>query len=259
MASPINTSVMPGDNMDPDAIETAAGNMRSVGTTVSTRGASVLSTWQGLSAHYHAPEQATLFTAMNPVKTNAEAFGTDVSKVATALGVFAEEVRAIKKAVADIRADAAALLGTIHDGKVTVQSSGGYNPYTGAGSLPDSHDVDWDSDAATVAANNKLIQRTNDQQEALWAAERKCANAINDISGQPRVDPVTDQSGGQGYGVTEIPDNAQMPWGGAVERKEGCGEKVVKGVIIDGGGAMLNGLGNLVGVNYSGEEGWSWK
>ena len=42
MPSMIDTSVMPGDTMDPDAIDTAAGELRGVGTKVSTQGGTVL-------------------------------------------------------------------------------------------------------------------------------------------------------------------------------------------------------------------------
>ena len=251
MATPINTEVMPGDLMTPATIDMAAWSIRQVGTQVSTQGGRVVTAWQQISGSYEAPEAQTLFASMNPVKTKAEAFGTDVGTVATALETFAEEVRTIKAAVAAIRADAASFLGGITGGKITRTDIVAHGE-------PYKHEVDWDSDQTTVDANNKLIHRTNDQQEALWAAERKCANAIYDVIGHTHVDAASDANCGQGYGVTDIPDNAKMPWGSSVERKEGCGEKVVKGVVVDGLGGMAEGLTSLVGISWSGPDGFGW-
>ncbi|MBA8793646.1 hypothetical protein FHX74_001251 [Friedmanniella endophytica] len=262
MASPIKVEgvQLPGDNMDPDAIETAATNLKNTGHAVSTRGATVLTTWQGLSASYEAPEQELLFTSMNPAKTKAESFGTDMGTAASALNTFASEVRTIKAEVAKIKADAIAFLGTIKDGKVTVHHPAVYG---GKASIPaHDSDEDWDSDQDTVDKNNALIHRLNDQQEKLWTAERTCANALNAICGAAAIgaaDPNDPNS--KGYGYTDLPDNAEMPWGHSVERKEGCAESVVKGFFVDGlWNGMVQGLTSLVGFSWSGPDGigFSW-
>ena len=117
----------------------------------------LLATVAGLSASYHAPEQEKLFTSMTPAKTAAESFGTDMGTSATALDTFAESVRTIKAEVAKIKAEAHTFLGTIHDGKITVHSSGGYNPYAGGNYPSSDHDEDWDSNQGAVDTNNKLI------------------------------------------------------------------------------------------------------
>jgi hypothetical protein len=257
----INTSSLPGDNMDPDGIESAARNLRSVGTKVSHQGAVTLQTWHGLSASYHAPEQGTLFSAMNPAKATAEMFGTEMGTAATALETFAETVRTIKAAVATIKTEADAFVDKINSngGMVPGNGGAGYNPYAtnGAATL----DVHWYEDAATVNTNNALRDRIDHQQEALWAAERTCANAIGAIYCAAPIGPITSQSNGVGYGVDDIPDDAQMPWGAAVKRKESCAEKVVNGVVVDGlvGGVVLP-LTGFVGFNISienGYQGWS--
>jgi hypothetical protein len=262
MADPINTSTMPGDNMNPEAIESAAGKIRGVGSNVSTTGGNVAKAWAGLKKGYHAPEEGTLFGAIQPAKKAATDFGTDMGKVATALETFAGEVRTIKSNVAKIRSDAATFLGKIHDGKVTVSHtvvSGGYAGYERGQTTTSHEDVDWNSDQATVDENNALIRRTNDQQEQLWAAERKCANAIRDVYHAAHISAAS-ESNPNGYGVTDIPDNAETPWGKTVERKEGCGEKVVKGVFVDGLGGMAEGITSLVGFSWSGPDGagFSW-
>ncbi len=253
MPEPINTTTMPGDNMFPDQIDASAGKMRTIGTQVSSKGATVLTTWQKISAHYDAPEENTLFHAMNPVKTEAEKFGTDVGKAATALETFADEVRTIKTAVAAIRADAADFKAEIANGveKTTVGARG---MSTGTETIA------WHEDAASVKKNNDLIQRTRDQQEALWAAERACASTIRGLVG---LSPITaaSESNPNGYGLDEIPDGMPTAWGDKVEKTENCGESVVHGV-ANGVGAMGEGFGALVGFKYTGSglwNEWDWQ
>jgi hypothetical protein len=252
MPTKINTAVMPGDNMTPDTIDAAARSMSTVGTEVSSQGGTVLTTWQKISASYHAPEEDTLFHAMNPVKTEAESFGTDVATVSTALTTFAAEVRIIKAAVAAIKAEAATFLSGIEDG-VEKKHAGRTGAVT-------TETIEWHEDQASVNANNDLIRRTNDQQEALWAAERKCANAIYDVIGHKHIEAANAANCQQGYGVDQIPDNADMPWGQTVAKTENCGETVVHGV-ANGVGAMVSGVAGLTGWKYTGTglwDHWDW-
>jgi hypothetical protein len=125
MAEPINPSVTtwPGDNMYPDDIDYNAGQLRGVGGNVSSTCSGVETTWGGLSKGYHAPEAQTLFGAMKPAGTLASDFASDLDTVATALEVFANDVRAVQSTVAGIRSDSYKLLDKIHDGKVTVDTS----------------------------------------------------------------------------------------------------------------------------------------
>lgn len=248
-ATLIDTTVMPADDMSPGLIEAAAADFRSVGSKVSSRGGTVVTDWEQISAVYEAPESATLTQAMDPAKTKAEAFGTDMTAAAKALDTFADAVRTIKAEVAKIRADAATFLGGITDGKISKLYYGGGDYYTG--------DFDWHTDQATVDANNALIGRAHAQQEALEAAERACASAIRAAVGLGPVGPRT-AANPNGYGSTDIPDNQPMPWGAAGERTEGCLELAGNGVTIDGAGGVLADIGSLVGISYTSDEGFDW-
>jgi hypothetical protein len=264
MASPIDTSASwPGDNMNVDNINLYAMWIRDVGSDVSTTSGTVATKWSGLGKSYHAPEQQSLLGAMKPASTLAGSFASDLDKAATALETFATELQTIQNNVSKIRADANTFLAGIHDGKVTTTTHVVQNrAQLEMGTSATVHkDVDWDSDQATVDANNALIHRVNDQAEQLEAAERKCANAIRDIYGAPHIAPITASNPG-GFGYTDIPDNAKTPWGSAVSRKEGCGEKTADSV-IGGFGDVLGGLGQgvtgLVGVDWNGwHPNWSW-
>ena len=116
-------------------------------------------------------------------------------------------------------------------------------------------------DQDSVDANNDLISRVNAQMVLLWAAERTCANAIYDIIGFPHIEAATEDNP-NGYGVNEIPDGAETPWGKRVERSESCGEKAVgavgnfvwDGVIVGGIWGSVVGLGTLT-LGYNPQTG----
>jgi hypothetical protein len=96
-------------------------------------------------------------------------------------------------------------------------------------------------------------------------AERVCANTINKLDGGTQWHAFTGEDDGASYGLDSIPDGAQTPWGSKVEREESCSEKtvnfvpnMVKGIVVDGAGGMLLGLGGLFGVSYD-SDGWHWR
>jgi hypothetical protein len=243
MPEPIDPAGIPGDNLRPDMVEIAASEIDTIGQDVSDQGGAVVTTWQRLAQHYEAPESGTLFGVMDPVKTNAETFGSNVDRVSSALKTYAAEVEPIKAELAKIKADAYNLIASIAGGveKTT---------YSRAGAIKST--VEWHEDQDSVDANNDLIHRVNAQMVLLWAAERKCANAIYDIIGFPHIEAAT-ESNPNGYGVTEIPDGSETPWGKTVERSESCGEKAVSavghfvwdGVIVGGIWGTVEGLGTL--------------
>jgi Tuberculosis necrotizing toxin len=252
MPDHIDPAAIPGDNLRPDMVEIAAGEISTIGDDVSDQGGVVVSTWQRLAHHYEAPEAATLFGVMDPVKTNAETFGSNVDRVSSALKTYAAEVEPIKAELAKIKTDAYNFVASIAGGveKTT---------YSRAGAIKTT--VEWHEDQDSVDANNDLIRRVNAQMVLLWAAERKCANAIYDIIGFPHIEAATD-SNPNGYGVNEIPDGSETPWGKTVERSESCGEKAANavghfvwdGVIVGGIWGTVEGLGTLT-LGYNPQTG----
>ena len=252
MPDHIDPAAIPGDNLRPDMVEIAANEIQTIGDEVSDQGGTVVTAWQRLAHHYEAPEATTLFGVMDPVKTHAETFGNNVDRVSSALRTYAAEVEPIKAELAKIKAEAQSFVASIAGGveKTT---------FTRAGAI--SSTVEWHEDHDSVDANNDLIRRVNAQMVLLWAAERKCANAIYDIIGFPHIEAATEDNP-NGYGVTEIPDGAETPWGKTVERSESCGEKaagavgrfVWDGVIVGGIWGTVEGLGSLT-LGYNPQTG----
>jgi Tuberculosis necrotizing toxin len=252
MPDHIDPAAIPGDNLRPDMVEIAASEIQAIGDEVSDQGRVVVTTWQRLAHHYEAPEAATLFGVMDPVKTNAETFGNNVDRVSSALRTYAAEVEPIKAELARIKAEAYSFVASIAGGveKTT---------YSRAGAI--TTNVEWHEDQDSVDANNDLIRRVNAQIVLLWAAERRCANAIYDTIGFPHIDAASEDNP-SGYGVTEIPDGTETPWGTTVERSESCGEKAVgavgrfvwDGVIVGGIWGTVEGLGTLA-LGYNPQTG----
>ena len=181
---------------------------------------------------------------MDPVKTHAETFGNNVDRVSSALRTYAAEVEPIKAELAKIKAEAQSFVASIAGGveKTT---------FTRAGAI--SSTVEWHEDQDSVDANNDLIRRVNAQMVLLWAAERKCANAIYDITGFPHIEAATEDNPN---GLRRQRDSGwcRNPWGKTVERSESCGEKAVgavgrfvwDGVIVGGIWGTVVGLGPLL-------------
>lgn len=239
-ASGINPSAIPGDELDPDAVEAAARALAADGAAVRDSGADVLNDWRGLALHYEAPEAPRLLSVMDPVETNARRFGDDVESVAAALTAYAEEVRPIKASLAAVRADAWAFRSDI------------------------ASEPEWEYDQDLVDRNTALVSRVNALQVRLWEAERRCANAIRGLYGAPAWRAATSEGDARGYGIDEIPTDAVMPWGSEVQRKDHCPKSaavgvkrfVWDGVVVDGFWGTITGLGMLVGIDGSG---WSWE
>ena len=114
---------------------------------------------------------------------------------------------------------------------------------------------EWHEVQDYVDRNNDLIAQVNAQQVALWDAERTAANKIRALYGASPLHAYESENDALGYGLSEIPEGTDMPWGAAVERSEGCGEAtlnfVVKdflweGLIVGGVWGTIEGLGTLV-------------
>jgi hypothetical protein len=244
MVSHIDPAAIPGDNLDPDTVEASANAMRGIGTGVTNQGSTLLTSWQAISSSYEAPESGTLFSVMNPVATNAELFGSNLGKVADALGTYAEAVRPIKAELASLKAQATGFVNSVKNG---VSHTG----YSRAGAITTTES--WDKDQASVDKNNDLINKVNAQMVLLWAAERDCANKIYDTIGWSHISAAS-KSNPNGYGVDKIPDGTKMPWGADVKRTESCGEKAMdsvghfvwNGVIVGGLWGTVKGLGTLI-------------
>lgn len=289
MPSAIDPDAIPGKDIDPDAIELHAGTVGTIAGQVRDHGAAVHTKWQGMAAVYEAPESGTLLELMQPVNAQATQAGDNLSVVSSALAGFAEAVRPIKAALDQLRLDAQAFRDEIAGGVSvrelnpawsTAQVHGSWDAYGAASSSSEVEQYrtvtkEWHEVQEYVDRNNDLIAQVNAQQVLLWEAERDCANTIRALYGAEPLRAAQSEDDALGYGIDEIPEGTEMPWGAEVERTEGCGEATAKfvfkdflweGVIVGGIWGTVQGLGTLtLGYNpatgefFSGEAygaGW---
>ncbi|MGP3533807.1 hypothetical protein ACTU3I_03355 [Microbacterium sp. RD1] len=276
MPSAIDPSAIPGKDIDPDAIATNAGTVSTIATQVRDHGAAVHRKWQGMAAVYVAPESGTVLDLMSPVNSQATLVGDNLTTVSSALADFAEAVRPIKTALDQLRLDAEAFRAEIAGGVSvrevnpawqSAQYSGSWNAY---GATTDS-DVEqyrtvtkeWHEVQEYVDRNNDLIRDVNAQQVLLWEAERDCANKIRALYGADPLRSAQSEDDPLAYGLDEIPEGTEMPWGAEVERTEGCGEATAnfvfkdflwEGIVVNGIWGTVEGLGTLV-LGYNPETG----
>lgn len=239
----INPGAIPKFQGDLDALEGDAATLKGVGQGVRGTGADVHSTWQGLAAFYDAPEAARLFAATEPVRSRAGDLGDDIGSVAGTLSSYAAEVRPIAARLDALRAEAADFVAGV------------------AG------DDDWREDGDKVDRHNGLLSQVDQQVLALQDAERTAANAINALFGGRQWH--AGGSDANAYGPTEIPADAERPWGAPEEKDEpwwkdvwNGGVSVVKGFVVDGLWEDLKGLFGFVNVfdwdTFTGSWGGLW-
>ncbi len=103
----INIGALP-NLPDPDTILSDADLVAASGARAEQYGTDLVAIWDGIQAHYQAPEGAQLYEAMRPVTnfTNEAAIVTSLIK--GALSAFAEEVRQMKQEHANLMAAASA-------------------------------------------------------------------------------------------------------------------------------------------------------
>ncbi|WP_327230331.1 hypothetical protein [Streptomyces murinus] len=214
-----------------------AGQVRSTGADVHTQ-------FQGLSAYYKAPEADQLFASTKPVSDRADAFGTDLETVSSALSGYAAEIRPLVTKLKQLK----------HDAQTFVDSVEG--------------DDDWQYDEDKVKKNNQLRDDVTATVAAFWAAERTCHNKITALwhGTQMIAGDGTDKKNMYGYSASDLKGAKGLPWGDPVEQKHhwydvGHWVKsfVWDGIVVDGIWGTVKGLGTLVGV-----DGWdamktAWK
>lgn len=171
-ADPRSQSALPMDDtvlIVPDAIpypgtsveilEEAAADMRKAAGEISEGGSGIEASWQGLQAHYRAPEAEDLFSAMEPVRTRGETIHDDLVTVAGALETFAEAAAHAKKHLWRLREEARAFVAEVGD------------------------DPEWSGDLKLVTANRALIYAVNRAWGDFQEAERDCANSLENVTG----------------------------------------------------------------------------
>ncbi|WP_196716991.1 HNH/ENDO VII family nuclease [Actinomyces trachealis] len=226
----IDTSKFPALDLDVETIRTNASDLKTKAGNMRTSGASVKRTWGGMTSCYKAPEQETLYGAMNKVETSSDHLAGKLETIADALSVFADTAAGIKTDSQNLKTRAEAFL-------VSVAS-----------------DPDWQYDQGKVDKHDGFLKEANALQVRMWEAERACANKIRalDLLAPYHADKQSAKDN-LAYGASTIADRSMgMPWGDPVERKDRCYKKpfvsVWRAVWDDAIMGTINGVTGLFGV-----------
>ncbi|MBW3068213.1 hypothetical protein GZ998_01590 [Actinomyces sp. 594] len=243
MATPFDETKIPAVDFDVDSMSTAATNLKTKAGDLRTSGSDIKTKWAGIQNVYKAPEQETLYAAMDPVATDTDTLASALESMAGYLSTFAESMSGIKSRAQTLKAAAVAFKAKIKD-----------NP-------------EWDHDQDLVDENNGLVTTANGIQVDMWDAERTCANNIRALDGLEgyHANPTGDDDE-LGYGYSEIPDDAEgQAWGSPVDRQDACPKKAAvstkrflwDGLVCEGLGGMVNGVLNLGGAEFEGSDGFT--
>ncbi|WP_199176307.1 DNA/RNA non-specific endonuclease, partial [Actinomyces qiguomingii] len=243
MATPFDETKIPAAGFDVESLSTTATNLKAKAGDLRTTGSDVKTKWAGIQNVYKAPEQETLYAAMDPVATDTDTLATALESMAGYLSTFADSMSGIKARAQTLKNDAIAFKAKIKD-----------NP-------------EWDHDQDLVNENNGLITTANAIQVDMWDAERTCANNIRALDGLEgyHANPTGDDDQ-LGYGYSEIPDDTEgLPWGSPVDRQDACPKKAAvstkrflcDGLVCEGLGGMVNGVLNLGGLEFEGSDGFT--
>ncbi|MEU8584594.1 hypothetical protein [Streptomyces abikoensis] len=238
-SSPIDPISIPHFTGNVDALVGDIAALAKDASDIRATGTDTHASFQGLSAHYEAPEAGQLLHSTLPVRERAAHFADELNKVKSALSEYAAEVRPIVQELDRLREQAVAFRASI------------------------GNDDKWLKNQSKTDENRRLIQAVTAAQERFHAAERNAFNKITglfDKSLRLVEDDGTHKKGMYGYDPKAAAKAEKTPWGNVEKRKyEGVEwfwhEAVdgttafAKGFLIDGTWAQIRGLGTLVGVD----------
>lgn len=246
--------------IDPQNIPQFTGDLEQLGTdhmlltaeAIAFRqsGSDVHTRFQGLSAHYTAPEAEQLFATTAPVAAKSDEFADDLEKVAAALSSYETEIQPLVAKLKSLKQRAETFRQQI------------------AG------DDDWREDDDNVQLNNDLVHDVNTTTAAFWQAEITCHNTITALVGgstlivENGAEKRLLERGTKVYGFTAdlLNQSGELPWGSTVEKErhglDWLGHQVWefgKGFVVDGVWGTIRGLGTLVGFDGWDAAGEAWK
>ncbi|EME97745.1 hypothetical protein J7W19_10770 [Streptomyces mobaraensis NBRC 13819 = DSM 40847] len=238
LLDPANIPVFTGNL---ELLESYIGALRKDAARLRTTGSDIHSRFQGLAAHYRAPEAEQLFATTLPVRERAHAFAAKLDKVAGALSDYAAEARPLAHKLAALALEAETFLMSIEG------------------------DDRWKHDSKKTDHHNRIRDDITAAQAAFQDAERRCASRITALVGGPRfvTDDGTHKPNMYGYDAETL-EHAKLPWGDPVEREYDWYEPhslksfAWDGVVVDGIGGTFKGLGTLIGVDGWDRMGQAW-
>lgn len=235
-------------DLNPEGLNTAASDLRTMAARVSVRTGTVAREWSGLEGPYRGPEQEQVYALMDPAETAADELASVLRQAAGHLDTFASEVAAVKPLLADLESRANAFRTEALAGYEVPErlSTTAYvvSPLVSAtiDSFRGTKHVSWREHQPAIDRNVALLQEHADLMERLSTAQAQCAGDLNTLAG---VDSDhVEESVVTAEILMSMP--GPMPWGAPVDKDLNCGESVDQGFANFGTG-MWDGARSLFG------------
>ena len=247
-------------DLDTGAIETSATNIRTMGSTVLTETTAIDTTWSGITAHYKAPEQESVYTLIDPAVTDATDLKEALHSAAGHLDTYASELSGLKSRLESCEADAWAFRNEVQYGVMVPESEAkdanlldaGESMFAAIGiGNEEMVEVPWYEDGDSVDRNKELLEEYAGILADISTAVTTCANSINGLIVNSCVAEV-EAIPAEAFTNPEMP----MPWGTAREEDRNCHESVGNGVANFGYG-IYSGAASLIGYDTEAGE-WGW-
>lgn len=239
-------SAHPLNNMDTEAIETAAAAIEGLGKTISDNGGQAATAWTPISEAYKGPGDAELLGLMTPVGTMSTSVGERTASIAASLRTFKETADEIKASMTTLKADLITHKANVNAFEPTQTVSHGRVPRSYG-------EQDWWDDSSLNSENERIMKGLNDAVERMHEAERTCANAIRALNHLPALTAGGGSYEEGNYGVDTIPHEAETPWGTASPDDENCAEAAGSWVVNAG-----KDLVGLIGMRWDEDGNFSW-
>ncbi|PFG21003.1 Tox-REase-5 domain-containing protein [Serinibacter salmoneus] len=248
--------VVRSGDLRPNEVEESATQLASIAVGLRDGVDDVASRWRGLSAHYRAPEQESVYTAMAPAVERAEIAGTGLGLAAAALEEYAEVMRDCAVRLSVVELSAALFRHRALQGYEDTFEMQGIS----AGSHTRGPDVPWYQYGPAVERNQELLGAYATIISRLSEAAAACANVLGRALRPDSALPGLGSPWAVGEGAASILSQAQ-PWGNPVAEDLDVGERLDTAVNNRvSGAAMLLGFDPVTGQWGSGSSaGAAWK
>jgi hypothetical protein len=254
----ISPEQIPGTDVRPESIASAASAYRATAASIREKSTSVVSSWSGLSGVYSSPDAPQLLASMSPVATDSQAIADTLTRASGLIETMAELVAAPVRRLKELQVEAASFANSVKNG-VTIDYYDPDNTLMQANAMSGAYPImpagqgdqtiPWDQHTPSVDRNNQLLQEVNEQVAKLLAARADCVNGINALRTDECMPmesaPTVDQ-------LNAAPD---LPWGVQGKGDRSCMESVGDG-LGDFGKGLGQGLASLVGWNTT-DGSWS--
>ncbi len=260
----IDPDGIPGVDMAPELIRSAAWTLASASAGVSQHGATAVTKWQTMSTVYEAPESEALLAVMGPVGQETTALADGFTKVGKALTDFADTVAPIVAKLVELKAEAVAFVAQAEQGydmpAIGPQPTTQLTDYGSVQSSPGgmysapAHHVEWTEYAPYSQRNDKLIMAVATLATALDEAQADCVNKI--AAAHPPANSCPQTVHGTDF-TTAAKEGKPLPFGQTAAGRPNCVTSFGGGV-GDAAKGMVEGLGSLVSYNPETRQWGDW-